>query len=52
MAVGFLEAKDPVKKPGPGDHADPIVAAHLSDPFRKVIYPYLPSGAPPAQELD
>ncbi len=37
VAVCFLEASIPVKKPGPGEAADPAVVALSVTPFRKVI---------------
>lgn len=37
VAVCFLEASIPVKKPGPGEAADPAVVALGVTPFRKVI---------------
>ena len=36
-AVCFLEASVPVKKPGPGEAADPTVVAPRVTPFRKLI---------------
>ena len=36
-AACFLEAFVPVKKPGPGEAADPAVVAPCVTPFRKVI---------------
>jgi transposase len=37
VAACFLEAYVPVKKPGPGEAADPAVVALRVTPFRKVI---------------
>jgi transposase len=37
MAACFLEAFVPVKKPGPGEAADPTVVAPRVTPFRKLI---------------
>jgi hypothetical protein len=35
---------DPVKKPGPGEAADPMLVAFHTTPFRKVIRSESPSG--------
>jgi hypothetical protein len=44
VAACFLEAYVPVKKPGPGEAADPAVVAPRVTPFRKVTRSESPSG--------
>ena len=51
VAACFLEAYVPVKKPGPGEAADPAVVALRVTPFRKVISSESPSGVLNSKEV-